>query len=184
VPEPSGASSSKEESVRAERFTALFRERYGYVWGTLRRFGVSAADAEDVAHEVFLRIYEKLDVFDPSRPAKPWCFPFVYRAACDYRKLARHRVEVMEEQDAPSDAPSVEQGLESADNARLVRAALERVPFERRAVLVAFEMDDVPMKTIAETMGIPLFTAYSRLRSAREDFRVALERLERKGGGA
>jgi RNA polymerase sigma-70 factor (ECF subfamily) len=72
--------------------------------------------------------------------------------------------------------------LRSTDDARLVRAALESIEFERRTVLVAFEMDDVPMKTIAEAMGIPLFTAYSRLRLAREDFRVALGRLERQRG--
>jgi RNA polymerase sigma-70 factor (ECF subfamily) len=187
VPRSSGAppaGQQADESDRAERFTALFRSQYVYVWGTLRRLGVKAADAEDVAHEVFVRIYEKFDTCDPSRPVKPWCFVFAYRAACDYRKLARHRVEVLEDDDVPSAVPTAEQQLESADDARLVRAALESIEFERRAVLVAFEMDDIPMKAIAEAMGIPLFTAYSRLRAAREDFRVALTRAERQRGGS
>ena len=175
-------SESKRRGVLDERFTALFRAEYGYVWGTLRRLGVSARDAEDVAHEVFLRIYHKLDDFDPSRPAKPWFFSFVYRSACDYRKLARHRVEVMQDHDVPSEVRSAEQSLESADDATLVREALECIEFDRRTVLVAFEMDEVPMKIIAEATGVPLFTAYSRLRLAREDFRAAVERLSKKRG--
>jgi RNA polymerase sigma-70 factor (ECF subfamily) len=164
--------------AKAERFTALFRAHHSYVWGTVRRLGVKEADAEDVVHDIFLRIYDKLDAFDPTRPAKPWCFVFVYRAACDYRKLSRHRVEVMVEQDAPSSSPSAQEGLERADEMRLVRDALECIELDRRAVLVAYEMDDIPMKAIADAMEIPLFTAYSRLRLAREDFRQAIGRLE------
>lgn len=151
------------------------------MWGTLRRFGVSERDVEDVSHELFLRVYDKLDDYDPTRPARPWLFAFAYRAANDYRRLARHRVEVMTERDAPTSSPNVEQQLERIDDMRLVTEALESLEFDRRAVLVAFEMDDIPMKTIAETTGVPLFTAYSRLRLAREDFRAAIERLKKRG---
>lgn len=151
------------------------------MWGTLRRFGVSERDVEDVSHELFLRVYDKLDDYDPTRPARPWLFAFACRAANDYRRLARHRVEVMTERDAPTSSPNVEQQLERIDDMRLVTEALESLEFDRRAVLVAFEMDDIPMKTIAETTGVPLFTAYSRLRLAREDFRAAIERLKKRG---
>lgn len=167
---------------RKEQFTALFRAEYGYVWGTLRRLGVSERDVEDIAHEIFMRVYDKLDDYDPTRPAKPWLFAFTYRAANDYRKAARHRVEVMTEQDAPTSAPTAEQALERHDETRLVAEALESLDFDRRSVLVAFELDDIPMKAIAETTGVPLFTAYSRLRLARDDFRAAVERLAKKRG--
>lgn len=189
MPESTDASVASEKSLREtprgdpalnERFTALFRSEYDWTWGTLRRLGVSERDSEDVAHEVFLRIYDKFDLFDSSRPTRPWLFAFVYRAACDYRKLTRHRVERMDASspDAASEAQTVEDTLESADDARLVWAALQTIDVDRRAVLVAFEMDEVPMKTIAEAAGVPLFTAYSRLRLAREDFRAAVERLK------
>ncbi|GAC1569794.1 MAG: hypothetical protein NVS3B20_00910 [Polyangiales bacterium] len=173
-----------EGEPRTARFTALFRAEHAYVWGTLRRLGENERDAEDVAHEVFMRLYHKLDELDPARPAKPWCFTFAYRAACDYRKMARHRVEVMDDVDAPGGEPSADQLLEANDRASLVHAALGRIELERRAVLIAFEMDELPMKVIAETLGIPVFTAYSRLRLAREDFRTAVERLQRIRGTA
>lgn len=169
--------------LRKDQFTALFRAEYGYVWGTLRRLGVNERDAEDIAHEIFMRVYDKLDDYDPARPAKPWLFAFTYRAASDYRKAARHRVEVMDEHDAPASAPTAEQALERMDQSRLVAEALECLDFDRRSVLVAFELDDIPMKAIAETTGVPLFTAYSRLRLARDDFRAAVERLAKKRGG-
>lgn len=113
-----------------------------------------------------------------------WLFAFTFRAANDYRKLARHRIEVMTEQDAPTSSPTAEQALERHDETRLVVEALESLDFDRRAVLVAFEMDDIPMRAIAETTGVPLFTAYSRLHLARDDFRSAVERLARKIGSS
>lgn len=58
---PTAESPSPRASPRKERFTALFRAEHGYVWGTLRRFGVSERDVEDVSHELFLRVYDKLD---------------------------------------------------------------------------------------------------------------------------
>jgi RNA polymerase sigma-70 factor (ECF subfamily) len=170
------------QAPSSERFTALFRAEYRYVWGGLRRLGVGEGDAEDVAHEVFLRVYDKLANLDPARPTRPWLFAFVYRAASDYKKLARHRGIALEEDHAPTDARSAEDALSAKDTTRLVQDALDTIDLERRTVLVAFEMDDIPMKEIAAAMDIPLFTAYSRLRLAREDFRAAMARLSRKRG--
>ncbi|HXK16239.1 MAG TPA: sigma factor-like helix-turn-helix DNA-binding protein [Polyangiaceae bacterium] len=63
----------------------------------------------------------------------------------------------------------------------LLLRALAQVPLERRAVLIMREIDESPMRDIAEELSIPLFTAYSRLRKARRELDEALERLQ-KGG--
>jgi RNA polymerase sigma-70 factor (ECF subfamily) len=66
--------------------------------------------------------------------------------------------------------------------ASLVMEALNAMPFEQRAVFVLYELDETPMKEIAESLGVPVNTAYSRLRLAREVFaaHVANEQHERK----
>jgi RNA polymerase sigma-70 factor (ECF subfamily) len=164
---------------RHRRFDALFTAELAYVCGTLRRLGVQARDVEDVAHEVFVRIFRKIDTFDPSRPARPWLLAFTYRAASEYRRSARHRHEESVgsegrlERAALATEPA---GASSLDDRALVEEALAAVPIERRVVLVAFEVDELPMKEVAEGLGIPLATAYSRLRHARQDFSAAIER--------
>ena len=69
-----------------------------------------------------------------------------------------------------------------AEDVALVHRALEEVDVERRAVLILYELDEVPMKEIAVALGIPLFTAYSRLRVAREELTVAIRRLQNERG--
>ena len=62
--------------------------------------------------------------------------------------------------------------------------ALEHVDLERRGVFILFELDETPMKDIAEALGIPLFTAYSRLRAARAEFTTAVRRIASQRGHA
>ncbi len=167
------------------RFERVFRGELGYVFGSLRRLGVAAHDAEDVAHDVFVQVYKKLDTYDAARPLRPWLFAFAFRAASDYRRLARHRVEVSNAaNDAPASAPLAEEALAARQETALVWEALTSIDLDRRAVLVAYEFDEIPMKDIAESLGIPLHTAYSRLRVAREELGAAVRRLRlRRGEG-
>src|SRR5260370_36969685 len=73
---------------------AVFDQNFDYLWNALRRLGVRESDLEDLVHCVLLRIHLRSADSEPSRPLRPWLFGFAYRIAADYRRLARHRVEV------------------------------------------------------------------------------------------
>jgi RNA polymerase sigma-70 factor (ECF subfamily) len=152
-------------------FRAMFDAEYDYVHHSLRRLGVSQRDLEDLAHDVFVEVYKNLDRYDRRRPIKPWLFAFAFRFASDYRRLARHTTELgLKEDLAASPAPSAEDRAADREAAMLVAAALAAMPIEQRAVFVLYEVDETPMKEIAESLGVPVNTAYSRLRLARELF--------------
>ena len=91
---PSAADRTDDADRRA-RFRALFENQFDYVWTSLLRLGVHARDVEDVAQDVFEHVHRRLDEYDRSRPIRPWLFAFSFRCASDWRRLARHRVEVL-----------------------------------------------------------------------------------------
>jgi RNA polymerase sigma-70 factor (ECF subfamily) len=160
---------------------AIFDEHFDFVWNTLRRLGVHSGDIEDLAHEVFLKVYARLDDYDSSRPLRPWLAGFVCRVAADYRRLARHRIEVYGSPiEAQAPVVAADERLQAADDRSLLNAALAVLDFDRRAVLVLHDVDDVPVPSIAAELGIPLNTAYSRLRLAREELATAVRRLRRR----
>jgi RNA polymerase sigma-70 factor (ECF subfamily) len=64
----------------------------------------------------------------------------------------------------------------------LIERALEHVALDRRPVFILHELEECPMKEVAELLGIPLFTAYSRLRVAREEFASAVRQLRQTRG--
>jgi RNA polymerase sigma-70 factor (ECF subfamily) len=169
-----------------DRFRALFEAEFDYVWASLRRLGVRADDVEDVAQDVFVQVYRKIDRYDAARPIRPWLFAFAVRSAADWRRLARHKIEVLGvETDVTSDTPSAEDLLANRQDMELVLRALEVIPDRRRSIFILHELDGCAMREIAVALGIPLFTSYSRLRLAREEFTVAMRRLmaRRRGPG-
>jgi len=169
---------SGDDAQRRARFRAVFQREFDYVWASLRRLGVHDRDAEDVAQDVFVHVYRRLDDYDPTRPLRPWLFAFAFRCASDWRRLARHRVEAHDDLDRrPGQALPADAIVERAQERALVLQALEQVDLERRGVFILFELDQVPMKDVADSLGIPLFTAYSRLRVAREEFAAAVRRI-------
>ena len=167
------------------RFRALFDAEFDFVLATLRQLGVSPRDLEDITHEVFLHVFKHLHEYEPSRPLRPWLFVFAFRQASAYRRLARHRREVLgEPEDLGSVAAGADELLVDCQQRALVEAALREVDLDRRAVLLLHDMQETPMAEVAAMLEIPVQTAYSRLRVGREELVKAAKRLRRERGEA
>ena len=150
-----------------------YQSELDYLMRTLQRLGAPTQDLEDLAHEVFLVLRGTWQEYDPSRALKPYLFGIAFRVASSHRR--KHWREVsfaaVEGQDV---APTPDQALESHQARQLVLAALQTIPLPRRSVLILHELDEIPMREVARTLGIPLFTAYSRLRKARRELEAGL----------
>jgi RNA polymerase sigma-70 factor (ECF subfamily) len=166
----------------APELGAIFDEHFDYVWSVLRHLGIAEADLEDVVHEVFLKVHGRLGDYDPERPMRPWLFGFAYRVAYGHRRLARHRVELLGVPvEAVDSLPAADDRIAAHEDAALVETALAALEPERRAVLLLHDVDDIPIPALARELGIPVNTAYSRLRLARADLAAAISRLRKRG---
>jgi RNA polymerase sigma-70 factor (ECF subfamily) len=166
-------------------YESLFHREFSWVWNTLRRLGVQKDDLPDQSQEVFLTVHGLLDDYDPSRPLRPWLFGIAYRVAGRYR-TSRAKHPLREEVELVDDAPDAEATLETRQEQALVLEAMQSIDLGRRAVFILAEIEERTVPEIAETLAIPLNTAYSRLRVAREEFAAAVTRLRlrRERGGA
>ena len=167
----------------APTFRELFDTHFAYVWASLRRLGVADRDREDQANEVFFRVHQRIDEYDPTRPVRPWLFSFAVRVASEYRRLARHRVEVIgdvESLSPPEDTSEAE--ILRRENRDLVIAALGEIELDKRAVFILHDLDECAVPEIAGALSIPIGTAYSRLRSARSEFAAIVRRLQARRG--
>ncbi|HMI87101.1 MAG TPA: sigma-70 family RNA polymerase sigma factor [Polyangiaceae bacterium] len=183
--EPGRTAAAALPTDTAERpdFRAIFDLHFDYIWFTLRRFGVPERDLDDLAHDVFIQVYRHLDQYDATRPLRPWLFGFAYRIASDYRRLARHRRETLGEPcEGVDGAPSASDRVATRQKLDLVWTALEQLDLDRRAIFVLHDVEGHSIPEVASTLGIPLNTAYSRLRLAREQFAKSMQRLRSRQG--
>lgn len=173
---------TEAENAAPPAFLDIFQAEYSYVVNSLRRLSIKEVDVEDLAHEVFLVVHQKLATFDTSRPLRPWLFGIAFRAASDFRRLARHHREVSHKHlEAEDDARPPDEQLYAHQARALVLRALDDLDLDRRAVLVMCDIDGLAVPEIARTLEIPLNTAYSRLRHARAQFTAAVNKLEKRG---
>lgn len=167
-------------------FPTLYRSEFAYVWKTLRRLGAPVRDLEDLTHDLFVVVHRHLGEYDPRRPLRPWLFGIAVRVVSDYRRTFRNSRELLEPDPAASEAidgaPGQEDRLAEAQARALLMRALDGLELDRRAVLVMHDLDGVAVPEISAALGIPLNTAYSRLRLARADLATAVDRL-RAGRG-
>jgi RNA polymerase sigma-70 factor (ECF subfamily) len=164
-----------QASMMNDPFRVLFEEHFDYVYRSLRRLGVHERDLEDVTHDVFLQVHAAIARYDGARPAKPWLFAFAFRLASDYRRLGRHKLQLTDVVEGRAHE-TTDEPLERAETRAMVARAMDELDMAQRAILVLHDVDDVPVPEIADSLGVPLNTAYSRLRSARDAFTAAVRR--------
>lgn len=160
---------------------AYLRE-FRYVYQTVRRLGVRPSDLEDVVHDVFVAASRCWENYDPSRPLRPWLFGVAFRIVSAHRRRHAYRYEIIDgrEVESADEEPNPEAKLEGEERRRIVARALDALEEERRAVFVLHEIDGVAIPEVAACLEIPLGTAYTRLRLAREDFNAAVKKLQQR----
>ena len=158
-------------------------ERHGeFVWRTLHRMGVRDPHVDDVYQEVFLVVHRRLHTFSGQCAITTWLYEICFKVAAGYRRKAYFRREELvadwsEMQTLSSTEPSPERQLVTARQAKQLERILDAMPLEYRVVFVMFEIEGLSSEQIAESVGAPLGTVYSRLYRARKRFAQALARL-------
>lgn len=167
-----------------EAFAQAFHEHVNYVWRVLRRLGVSESDVEDVCQEVFIVVHRRLGDFEGRSKLRTWIYGICVKTASDYRRRAFRRREIVTE--IPPDhgvEPRQIRKVEEREVRALLDSLLDELDETKRAVFVLFKIEELPMDEVAEAVGCPLKTAYSRFYAARKELETVL-RNRRRGGGA
>jgi RNA polymerase sigma-70 factor (ECF subfamily) len=158
-----------------QRITRLVREHYAFVWRLLLRLGVPASGAEDAAQQVFVVAMRRVaDIATSSE--KSFLFGTALRVASDERRQAKHREVPTELPESADPAPDLDEQLEGRRRRNVLQEVLLEMPLESRTVFVLFELEQMTKTEVAELLGLPVGTAVSRLRRARELFREILAR--------
>lgn len=157
----------------------LFEQHYASVARLLRRFGVPETQVDDAAQEVFWVAARRLADILPGKETT-FLYGVALRVALNEARRKRSSPPLLDIDEASSlidGAPSPEERLDLRQARVLLDAALERLPMELRTVFVLFELEGVPVPEIAELEAIPLGTASSRLRRARQEFAAIVKRI-------
>lgn len=160
----------------------VFDEHASYVWRTFRHLGIPEADVPDLCQEVFVVVHRKLGEFEGRSSLKTWLYGICLRVASDHRRRAHVRNERAEADPGDQLASEGSFGPAARVEARArLQALLGELDDDKRTVLVLYELEGLTMKEVAEVVGCPLQTAYSRLHAARARVLEALTAARERG---
>ena len=162
-----------------EGLRALFDAHYPSIWRLLRRLGVRQAQLDDAAQEVFWVAARRLgDIKRGSEPA--FLYGVALRVASQEVRRQAAAMPLASVAEIPllvDERPPADEQLADREARALLDEALAALPLDLRMVLVLHELEGLEVRQIAEIEAIPVGTASSRLRRAREEFSTIAKRM-------
>ncbi len=122
-------------------------------------------DAQDATQNAFVKAYQKLDRYDPSRKFFSWLYRIAVNECLNLRRGRKPHEPLSPALEARTEARD---RVEAIEQHTRIQAALLQLSSEYRQVVVLRHFAELSYDEIAQTLGIPEKTVKSRLFSARE----------------
>ncbi len=178
-----GASDARlVEDVRrgdTDAFGELVRRYEARVIRVIMRFVNETEQARDLAQEAFLRSFNRLDQFDPSRRFGPWLFRIAVNLTLDFlrKKKRSGRWSLFSENSTERlPDPPTEDPRDQADLKQEIHAVLDQIPEKYRTVLVLRDLENFSTSEIAAITDRKEATIRWRLAEARQKFKEIWEK--------
>lgn len=151
------------------------------VKSVIARMVLNAREAEELAQETFVRVWQQRGKFRAGAEFRPWVFAIAVNSARNRLRWWRRRPEVSLEEwsEGNEGAGSGDQGaraLERKERGAAVRDSIAALPVKLREALVLFEYEQMSYAEIATTLGATPKAVETRIARAREALRGALKR--------
>lgn len=146
------------------------------------RIVLNAVEAEELAQETFVRVWQQREKFRADAAFRPWVFSIAVNLARNRLRWWRRRpnVSLDEWTESPVERGSSEPAgaavLERQERASAVREAIAALPLDLREALVLFEYEQLSHAEIAVAVGATPKAVETRIYRAREKLRGALQR--------
>lgn len=140
-----------------------------------RRMLGNQADAEEVAQEVFLRVWTHADRWEPGKAQfGTWLHRVATNLCLDRLRKKRPTDDIDDMPDLASGEPDPERQLEQVQLAARIEAALQELPERQRAAIVLSHYQELGNIEAAEILGVTVEAVESLLSRARRQLRASL----------
>lgn len=154
----------------------LFERHHVGLFNFFLRLTGSRQLSEDLVQEAFIRILKYRKTFRPPGDFRPWLYQLARNAvAAHFRKHGRDHLPPGEPEERVCESPLALDELQRAENARLLRAALLQLPYERREVLLLSRFGELRYDQIAELLGCSVGAVKLRVHRAVRQLREVFD---------
>ena len=162
-------------------FQAIVERHRSMVYRIAYQFAGNHHDAEDIAQEVFIKVYRSLGRFRQDAQLTSWMYRIVMNACIDHRRRSRPGVAVPVGEEAeqrildtPEERPGPEASAYAGELGHLLESEIGRLPNGQRVVFIMRHHQGMKLCDIAEALGLAEGTVKRQLQAAVHRLRQAL----------
>jgi len=161
----------------------IVRLHWRKVFNVAYKFVGRQDEAEDLAQDIFLKLFKSLKTFDRRANFSTWLISVSRNLCIDhYRSMRREHDVVTHDVDVvslarPSAVDSPQMALERRDRVALLRAALDKLAPSLRTAVMLRDIQELSYQEIAEKLGVPEGTVKSRINRGRTELSRQIARL-------
>jgi RNA polymerase sigma-70 factor (ECF subfamily) len=165
----------------ALNITDIYAEHAPFVGRIILRLVGRGAHVDDLLQETFIVAFKKRHEFDGRAKVTTWLYAIASHLCLRYRRsvlrFALFRARLPQPgDDVPPPFERPDGRLERRQDIALVEAGLQKLPFKQREVFVLYELEGMEGSAIAELLGIPVGTVWTRLHEGRKRFKELMRR--------
>lgn len=161
-------------SAREDAFKQVFDDLHQRVFTICRHLTGSRAEAEDAVQETFIAVHRALPEFRGEAKLSTWVYRIAVNAALAVKARRRREAPLDEAVQIADRAPAPDEVAIGRQAAANLERALESLGVEHRTVLSLFAVEGLGHEEIAQVLGVPVGTVWSRLHGARKKVAAAL----------
>ena len=161
------------ETQQNEYFERLYERYCDKVYRKCLSFAKSNAQAEDLTHDIFLKLVLKLGSFKEQAKFSTWLYSITYNHCADHARSDNKHREVYVDDGWDRMGLSSDDGLaELAEmEAQQLKKAMEKMPFDEQTMLLMKYQDNISIRDIAEVQGLTESAVKMRLKRSRDKLR-------------
>jgi RNA polymerase sigma-70 factor (ECF subfamily) len=160
----------RDGATRGAAFEELFAALREQVFAVCLHVTGNATDADDALQETFLAVHAGVARFRGEARLSTWVHRIAIRTSIRVRARRRPAADVHE-----VDPPARESDpVAAAELGQRIAEAMDRLPAQHRVVISLFAVEELGHAQIAEILGIPEGTVWSRLHAARKQLAAEL----------
>ena len=165
-------------------FSAIVRCCEEKVRNTCFRFVENREDADDLAQEVFMQVYESMHHFREDAELSTWMYRIAVNKALDFLRRRKRKKRFVwlvslggehgEDAEVPDSGNDPHRELEAKELKQILHSALERLPESQKTAIILSEYEHFQNRDIASIMDVSVASVESLLHRARRNLRSEL----------
>ena len=156
-----------------ERQQRLYQHFYAYAMSVCLRYSGNMEEAQEILNDGFMKVFKKIDLYDPAKPFKGWLRRIMINTALDYyrKNLKHNRNEDLDRAEGVFGGEDVMDQMSYQE----IMSLVQKLSPMYRAVFSLYAIDGYNHEEIASELGISVGTSKSNLFKARNNLKNMLQ---------